>query len=483
MENSFGKRLEQLLLVSNTKNLTVANALKYDVSYISKWITGKAVPSKKNLERVISVVTELILKQADKENLQMMYISFGVKTDDALRMAIMDALRDAYFESTGEVNETIYANNAALRVVPRGQYPLLKDYAEEFDVTKKTSVAVMVDLFALDHVSKLHIAGIEQRHFRVKEKYKNLDMDYIIDLSSLDGNSIYDMVLLIHMMTCFSKTNFHLYYSTLASGRLMIAAKDAFAGVTFLGKDKQFMCTTSTKEKKSVNEIYDTICEHIDPDKSVFLSTDMEKMLSSHDYLHSLLAQDIRWLVGHVTEHFLPAHLFVTLNHRCFADDDHLKKEAERAYLLSSRMLERGQVDILFYDTALIDFMLKGEIDFFNHRILLAPEERIQVLQQMKNVMESMEEGRFKLIKEGFSDDFKYITNPCIFLSSSVGYLRLENELYEDNLMLIKDDSTREKFEQFLDKVWNDRRDVVISSFDEILQKMDKLIETSMVLI
>jgi hypothetical protein len=49
--------------------------------------------------------------------------------------------------------------------------------------------------------------------------------------------------------------------------------------------------------------------------------------------------------------------------------------------------------------------------------------------------------------------------------------------------MLIKDDSTREKFEHFLEKVWNDRRDVVVSSYDEILQKVDKLIETSTVLI
>ena len=43
-KNFFGSRLEQLLTAANVKNYTVARALNYDVSYISKWITGKAVP-------------------------------------------------------------------------------------------------------------------------------------------------------------------------------------------------------------------------------------------------------------------------------------------------------------------------------------------------------------------------------------------------------------------------------------------------------
>ena len=482
MSNRFGKRLEQLLLVGNIKNSTVAKALKYDVSYISKWITGKAVPSKKNLERVVSTVSDVIIQQAGAENLQKMYSSFGVKNDDALRIAIGDTLRDAYFETTGELNEKLYANNAALRVAPRGQYPFLIDYAEELEQEKENKLAVMVDLFALDHISKLRIAGIDERHFRIKEKNKNLHINYILNLSSLDGNSIYDMILLIHMMTCFSKTDFHLYYSPWAAGRLMIAAKDHFAGVTMIGKEKQFMCTTSTKEKKTVDELYDNICEHIDPDKSVFLSTDMDKMLISHDYLHSLLSQDICWLIGHITEHFLPKSLFDKLRERCFADEDS-GKDAERAYLLTSKILEKGKVRILIYDTALIDFVLNGELDFFNHKVMLTAEERMDVLVHLKNMFEHAGEGIVKLIKEGFSDDFKYITNPCAFLSSTGGYLRLENELYEDNLMLIKDESTREKFEQFFDKVWNDRRDVVTSSYDEILRKLENFIETAEVLV
>ena len=41
-KNTFGSELERLLLLTELKNSTVSEALNYDVSYISKWTTGKA---------------------------------------------------------------------------------------------------------------------------------------------------------------------------------------------------------------------------------------------------------------------------------------------------------------------------------------------------------------------------------------------------------------------------------------------------------
>ena len=58
--NAFGSKLEQMLTAANIKNYTIAKSLNYDVSYISKWITGKAVPSKKNLENVLATVSRII---------------------------------------------------------------------------------------------------------------------------------------------------------------------------------------------------------------------------------------------------------------------------------------------------------------------------------------------------------------------------------------------------------------------------------------
>ena len=119
--NSFSIQLEQLLLQANIKNATLAEALSYDISYISKWVTGSALPSRKNIERVLTAVSILVADQSDTEAKESLRISIGVQNDDALRDFIMDSLRDAYFDAIGDSSASQYLHNAALRVSPQGQ--------------------------------------------------------------------------------------------------------------------------------------------------------------------------------------------------------------------------------------------------------------------------------------------------------------------------------------------------------------------------
>lgn len=477
--NYFGRRLEQLLLSANVKSATVAAALSYDVSYISKWITGKALPSRKNIEKVLLVVSELMVEHASVGTRQALLDSFGVKDEAALREAIAGALRDAYYESTGEINENQYASNAALRVMPRGKFPLLEDFALSLDPEKPMNIVVTADLFSLDHISKLRLAGIESRRFRMREKRERLNVDYIIDLRSLRGDSVYDVILLIHMMTNYSHCNFRLFFSDRAADKLLIAVQGEFAGITMLADHHQFLCTTSTREKKTVDEVYEATRNMIDPDKLIFLPTDMETMLLNHEYFHNLLSQNNRWLVGHVTEHFIPGEMFAALSETCFGEDPEAAREAERAYLLSANILRKSRVNMMLYHRALVDFVLSGELDFFNHKVILTPEQRKTVLQYLRELLLHTHPEQIRMVKDGFSDDFKYITNPCLFLSDSTSYLRLENGLYRDNLLLVKDEQVKKIFDTFFGKIWNDSQDVVIGDHAEILQKLESLIETA----
>ena len=61
MYGRFGSQLKSLLNAANVKNATIAKALKYAVSYISKWSSGKALPSERNVQR--SVMDTLLLQQ------------------------------------------------------------------------------------------------------------------------------------------------------------------------------------------------------------------------------------------------------------------------------------------------------------------------------------------------------------------------------------------------------------------------------------
>lgn len=47
-KNRFSVLLEHLTSMANLKNYVLAKAVQYDESYISKWISGKSLPTEKN---------------------------------------------------------------------------------------------------------------------------------------------------------------------------------------------------------------------------------------------------------------------------------------------------------------------------------------------------------------------------------------------------------------------------------------------------
>lgn len=474
---NFGKCLGQLLVSANIKNSTVAAALNYDVSYISKWVTGKALPSKKNAEKVLHVISDLAADSAAPELMR----QYGTEDKYGLKEEIYQLLRDAYYQASGIVFREQHVNNALLYAAPRSATAFLEEYISAMEPGEGKNIGVLADLFGLDHVSKLNLAGISNGHFRMRKYRDDLNIDYIVDLDGLDGDSVYDVILLIHMMTNFSCTKFHLYHSRLAKGKLLIAIENECAGVTLLSQNHHFLCSTVTQEKRAAEEIYHVIQESIDPDRLLFGTRAMESLLLEREYFHNLFSQGKSWLVGHVTEHFLPKDLFYRLADAQFNRNSELYREAERAYLMTADMLDKEKVRVIFYYLALVDFMLTGEADFFNNRVILSRDDRVKVLLHIKEVMQTLGVRAVKMVQEGFSDDFKYITNPCMFLSDTVSYLRLENKLYRNNILLIKDERTKRIFELFYEKIWHEYQNVMIGDYNQMLKKLDDLIETSLV--
>lgn len=136
----------------------------------------------------------------------------------------------------------------------------------------------------------------------------------------------------------------------------------------------------------------------------------------------------------------------------------------------------------MVYDTALTDFILSGEVDFFNHRVVLNPLQRKVQMEYLRDSFRSKKNLQIKMVEEGFSADFRYITNPCIFLSDSIDYLRLENGFYEKNILLLSDKTLRNIFNRFFEEIWNNSREVVISDLSVILEKVENLIDAARLL-
>ena len=473
----FGGQLEELMIFTGVKNTHIAKELNYDTSYISKWVTGKSLPSKKNIENILSVISDVLVSQSDETIIPNLLVRFNARNKIELQDNICSYLRNSYYDTSGEMNERIYMNNSALTVNPQGLFPLLGDYAKSLTGKENVSIAVMADILSLDPVSRLTLAGITNQHFALTKLRPDLKIDYIVDISSLDGTCVYNILLLIHMTTCFSLADFELYQHDSSKGKLLLTVDEEFTSASLLTDNLQFICTTTTKDVKTSHQMYQMALTHADPDKKIFFKTNMKELLLSHQYIQTLLSQNTRWLIGHITEQFISPELFTRLSEQFF--DNEMMLEAKRAYYLTANAIQTNQIQIMVYGLALMQFALSGELDFFNNKVILSPDELQHEFEYLQLLFAKIDNNHLRMINEGFSDDFTYITNPHFCLSSSIGYLRLENKHYTNNLLLIRDEHMQKSLDVFFNTIWNYDSSIVISSKETIDQRLDTLIKAT----
>ena len=94
--NRFSMILEHLLSMANLKNYALAKELQYDESYVSKWRSGKLLPTEKNYELVLSGISKCIVDSLNDENIEAFYTEYQVFKRDDLQKAMYDHLETEY---------------------------------------------------------------------------------------------------------------------------------------------------------------------------------------------------------------------------------------------------------------------------------------------------------------------------------------------------------------------------------------------------
>lgn len=463
-KSSFSVFLRELMVRANVKNAALSNALQYDVSYISKWLSGRSLPAEKGVDKISAGIAQCIVDMSDTSAVEAFYAEYGCSERKALQQKLCAAIREKYHESRKERTAPDAPERASVTRF-YAEIPVQQLAASvNQHLEQAQQAAAVLDLLRLERDARLLLAGIEDGRFSGRGT-KGQQYSMVISLHELPGmpsrDHVYDSIYIIHMLTSFSHLDFRLYNHPAAAGMLLWTSDAAYAAAGHLlpGMPGQCIAVSETEDAAQAELLYQRAMLLTSPETLIFRRATMQELIGKNDYILSVLSTEVKWLIGHATELILSQSVFETLAAKqTIYDPARLRK----LYYLLQSMFDRRQVCIMFYESAFTQFIVTGEVDFFNVPFTLNVEQRVECLEHIISLIAGQDERQVKLIDGGFSTDFQYITNPCLFMSDVFCYVRLENERYEDDILVLQDKMMRECFSRFYAEIWSRRSDVVI---------------------
>lgn len=481
-KNRFSNLLEQLMQTADLKNYTLAQDLQYDVSYISKWVSGKMLPAEKSSAKVLHGISHSIVTSLNENVQQGLFNDYRVKNEYELEEAIFDHLTAEYEyvkglkKSTGLdiAPKTSYFPELTLpQFVSKMLHPVLRR-------VKSLDIMSTMDILSMEHEYRLSIVGIENAHLINEGDYPNVHFSMLINLDANERDYVYDSIFLINMLTSFANVDFQLYGGTQAYGKVMFVVKDSFAISGMLLDQNHCMSVTTSEDPEICNTLYQDLKSMFNRESLIFRRISMQEMLKNYNYIQSILSTKLRWLLGHMTEHFLPDDLFEQILMKAYSSGDWAIELADlqRIHSFTKGVLEESSIQIMLYESALNDFAVSGELDFYNHKIYLDFDQRLRFVEHLLSLLKKNSQLQLKLIRGKFVPDFQYIANPCMFLSDIFSYLRLVKSNAEKNIVAFNTASIQAIFENFFSEIWTNHKDVVIDDPTAVMANIHHIIQT-----
>lgn len=465
-KNRFSALLEQLVATAEVKHFVLAKALQYDVSYISKWIGGRVLPTEKSASDVLQKISQCLVENASAAGLDQLRQDYEVRDAGELGQAIYDNLIAEYYyvqqlqQNSGSVvapNVSFYPELSMKKFIEKMNHPVLRR-------VKSQNIMAAFDLFSIANEFRPQIVSLATDKSAERHAYPNVHFSLLIHLDKRQGETIRDALFIANLLVNSSLVDFQLHGSEFACGKLMFVVKHDFAITGMLIRPDTCAAVAVCEGEENSTPLYHDIQSLCTRETMLFRRVTMGEMLGqSMDYVHALLAPERHWMLGHLTEHLLPDDLF-----REFAgqmvSSGRIADASELLNLhdLTSGILDCGNVQLLIFEPAISRLIINGELDFFNHRVVLDFPQRLRLLEHLRKLVRESAALQVRMVHDPLVSDFQYSACPSVFLSSTVSYLRMDTKWLEENLLLkINRAEMQELYSAFFHEIWNDESRVV----------------------
>lgn len=457
-KNRFSILLEHLLSMANIKNYVLAKALQYDESYISKWTSGKLLPTEKNYDKILQNISHCIVDSLTDDTLKAFYLEYQLYNKKDLEKAIFDHLETEYNyvrdlkTSTGSEiapKITCYPELPIAQFISKMKHPSLRQ-------VQNLDVCAMIDIMHLDMNYQLMIADINDVDSEEELKFPGVHFSMFIAMENLANDSTYTAVFLMNMLTKLSNINFNLYGGKQALGKIVFTVKDTYSISGMLIDKSHCIAVTTNEDPEIANALHKKIKTLCNRETLLFRKTNAVEMVQNYEYEQSIFSQNQRWLIGHPTEHFLPDDLHAELvDQYCKAMSPEEIKKVHMLHAMTKKVIENSPIRLLVHESAFTSFTVTGMLDFYGYKVQLTSEQRLRYIKHLYSLLTNKYNLEMKTIRGGLITDFQHIPDPTLFLSDSFCYLRLETNTPYYNICVPNKIIINDIFREFFNDIWN----------------------------
>ncbi|MDU5417284.1 hypothetical protein [Peptoniphilus harei] len=389
----YRQAFKTLVDLTNTKLSTIAFTLGYDISYISKWNSGRKLPSSKNIYTINRKLSSLFAKViVEEDKIDDFFLAFNLNNKEiltkeskkALEVLIYKLLNEAYMNSNQDLpmdkvsNTNLIFKNSSIDKE-------LKEILEKTLGKKKK-----VDIWATFDINS-HFAQI------LLQVGKNLDKDVEFNLHLLCKKEDLEDFDILKNITDNSRINIELYEDPGLDYNFILVRDTAYF---ILREEAAFSFLTYGEELDTLFEITSFVMGLFKGLNKIIVFSQPEELAKSSYRKYFYSDSDFLFLSNYGFEFLLPNQIIDRIIQKIDDEKDFKKAEAENIKLLWEELFSDAEINFLTTRTGLLKYFETGEIYYCSIRARLSIEEIEAHLNNIISVMKKNKNINFYIIKD-----------------------------------------------------------------------------------
>lgn len=387
----YAKTLKRIVLFAQIKYGLLAEAIGYDVSYISKWITGARLPAAKNMDVIHQDIGKFLAEIFIKEHREKEFChTFGlpeISFSEELSFQIAQILCRAYRVSV-RVKQPLGNNAAAISEFIFGKSDCQK-------VLHNLLVSLEDNPAPLSMAITGELCNLGKNHFwqqirNLNIKKQRCTIHVGLDLQLLEQRTATQVEVLYTCLDSLLNCNFYIHEGTFKAYQNIIVVEDRFALAYWLDGDGYIDVCMEITDAVQVRAFYNKCKAYLMTCPVLILPKDtlgMERFGYRDTFFTS---QRFFYFLTNGFEFLLPDEVFISLSEKVRSGEVPAVTEewVRRIFITWKKLMDKAELKFILPTNTIIRYLETGYIHLTDLSYKLSKEERRLHLEQILKVMQ-----------------------------------------------------------------------------------------------